>query len=312
MHTLITLVLSGLIFVTPLMAENIKAEYYLNGSQSKTKFQPGQPINVEIVLNDLEKKEVIKDFKVMHGKYMHMVIYKKDLSVLQHVHPYFDPITGRFFITLNMPIQDPDNQDIPNALIEPGEYMIMADVDIRFVGMRMFMQKIKIAGKPKMYHLMEDKTVGKDHYQKVFQVQKGKIQETIKVDFQFEKVSGQDGTLINFYADLKFKNGQSNKYNYDNKNFSPWLDAGGHAIILSNPMHHGPHDHDHHHFIQANPLMMKGFAHMHAVLPPPEVTESIFLFSFYDKNILRKGLNKIWLQFRYKNEVLKLPIVFKY
>ena len=48
----------------------------------------------------------------MHGKYMHMVIVNKSLSVFKHIHPYFDPVTGRFAIAVNMPYSDPVEKTI--------------------------------------------------------------------------------------------------------------------------------------------------------------------------------------------------------
>jgi hypothetical protein len=174
----------------------------------------------------------------------------------------------------------------------------------------MFMKKITIKGNKSHYMLKPDKKMANGSYEKIFHVQKNNFNEKIKLNFSYDPIAGQDGTLLNFLVDLQFYDKKNKIYKYDISNFAPWLDAGGHAIILSNPKHHMPH----HHFssnIKSSPLVMKGFAHMHSVMPP-ENSESIFLFSFYDTNILHRGLNKIWMQFRYKNEVLKLPVIFEY
>lgn len=106
--------------LAPAMAmPDFKAHITVNG---KTEFKatPGAPTSIELYFTDPHTQEVYKEFKVMHGKIMHMVLMKKDLSEFRHIHPYFDPVTGRFHITLNLPYSDPDNQDAVAALTEPG------------------------------------------------------------------------------------------------------------------------------------------------------------------------------------------------
>ena len=132
---------------------DFKSHFFVNGKKVEgmkhMMVMPNKPTLIEMYFTDPRTNEVYKDFKIMHGKYMHMVIANKDLSVFKHIHPYFDPITGRFAITVNMPYSDPDNQDAVTTLKTPGMYMVMADVIVAGIGMRMDHAMVHVGAK---YH----------------------------------------------------------------------------------------------------------------------------------------------------------------
>ena len=105
---------------------DVTAHWFVNGKKMEhmkmMMIKPNVPTPVEVYFTKKVIQEdgreidaVITDFKEMHGKVMHMIVAKNDLSVFKHVHPYFDPITGRFQIVLNLKLADPDNFHTENA-----------------------------------------------------------------------------------------------------------------------------------------------------------------------------------------------------
>ncbi len=61
-----------------------------------------------------DEGNVLRDFATVHEKRMHLIVVRNDLTNFQHVHPEFDPASGRFTLT---------------GLIVPvdGEYRVFAD-----------------------------------------------------------------------------------------------------------------------------------------------------------------------------------------
>ena len=154
---ILTLILS---FNTFASTSDFKSHFFINGKKVKgmkhMMVKSNKPILIEMYFTNPKTEEIYKDYKVMHGKYMHMVIANKDLSVFKHIHPYFDPTTGRFAITVNMPYADPDNQDAVTTLKKPGMYMIMADVIVAGVGMRMDHAMVHVMGQSSHTQLSQD------------------------------------------------------------------------------------------------------------------------------------------------------------
>lgn len=72
--------------------------------------------------------EPVTRFDVEHDKLMHLVIVRQDLASYAHVHPLLDPATGWFRLPVNQPVTDPDNRDAPRAFVEPGRYLMFAEV----------------------------------------------------------------------------------------------------------------------------------------------------------------------------------------
>lgn len=268
-----------LISTTCFSMSDTEAFFTFNGKKSAM-IKKAVPTNIEIYFKDKHTQEIEKDFKIMHGKIMHMVIYKKDLSVFKHVHPYFDPITGRFQVTINMPHSDPDNFDLTNTIIEPGMYMVMADVDIKGKGMRMGHAHLHVMGNTESKQLIPDPIDSNGIVRKIFK-------EKFKTKLSWSITQGCKARLIDFDLTLTDLNDKAVKV-------MPWLETGGHSVVISKSM--------------KNPQSKKlSFGHMHAQEPKDNKN---FIFSFYDQSVLAEGLNKIWFQIKVKEEVLTIPFIF--
>ncbi|MCT4640689.1 MAG: hypothetical protein N4A33_00225 [Bacteriovoracaceae bacterium] len=277
-----------------LLATDITAHFTING-KSKLMIKPNQAANIELYFTDKKTNEVEKNFKIMHGKIMHMVIFKNDLSEFKHIHPYLDPVTGRFQVSINMPHSDPDNFHLTNTITEPGMYMIMADVEIKGKGMRMAHAHLHVMGKAKHSELIED-TLNPDGTITKFFYKKGQDLTQApfyKATLSLKQTMGCSAELVDFNLNLTgLKNGQYLAL----ENVTNWLSMGGHSIIISKK-------------IKSTNSMKMAFGHMHAKMP--DDCEN-FMFNLFNKNILNDGIQKIWFQIKDGKDVLTLPFIFNY
>ncbi|MEE2670336.1 MAG: hypothetical protein VYA54_01400 [Bdellovibrionota bacterium] len=269
------------------MYDDVKAHFRINAKDTNM-LMPNKPTTVEVWFTDSQSGEVIKDYKEMHGKLMHMVLIKKDLSVFKHIHPYFEPVTGRFAITLNMPLSDPDNFHLKDALTEPGMYMLMADVEPHGYGMRMAHKMIMAHGNQVVKPLEIDPAVGNKSIKTFSQ-----YGNDYKLELEQWNTPGCSGHLVEFMTTLYEKNNQG--VFEPATDIEPWLGAGAHSVWVSENMM------GHHHQMH--------YAHMHSKIP--EEGSSHF-FNFHDLKIMKPGLQKIWIQIKQKGNVLTIPVVFDY
>lgn len=276
-----------------LSQSDFQAHVSVNGGLG-AKVDPGQPFSIEMYFTDPRTGEVYKDFKLMHGKLMHMVLVKKDLSSFRHIHPYYDPATGRFHIALNLPVSDPDNQHATSVLEEPGMYMAMVDVEIRGVGMRMAHLMLHARGQGQSQDLVLDPIDADMSITKYFRRANRGTEEK---PFYMARLSNTvtQGCMANLNEVFLEVHALDEQNNYvPVTDFTPWLGQGGHAIWLGEkPMQE----------------MKMSMAHMHSEMP---VDDHILRFSYFDKSTLSPGKQKIWIQFRHKDEVLTFPFVFEY
>lgn len=285
---------------------DFQSHFFVNGKKVKgmqhMMVMPDKPTLIEMYFTDPRTNEIYKNFKLMHGKYMHMVITSSDLSVFKHVHPYFDPTTGRFALTLNMPYADPDNQDARMSLEKPGMYMVMADVIVAGVGMRMDHAMVHVMGQEKQSRLIQDPHI-EGVITKYFKRDDEEIPE-FKAIFNQRTVSGCSGNIVNFEIEM-FRN--NNGVYEPFMDFEPWLSEAAHSVWMSE----GYMRHMHHNM---------PFAHMHSgfMLDDDEdesndrVGDHILRFNFHDSGIMLKGLQKMWVQFKHQGKVMKIPFVFEY
>ena len=304
---MIKLILSILLCLNAYAAtSDFKAHFFVNGKKIEgmrhAMVKPGTPTLVEVYFTNPKTNKVYKEFKIMHGKYMHMVIASKDLSVFKHIHPYFEPMTGRFSITLNMPHADPDNIDGVTTITKPGMYMIMADVIVKDVGMRMDHAMLMAMGQATQTELNPDPEIN-GVITKFFK-RDNEERPMYKTVFSHNKIVGCSGNIVDFSVEMyRLENGEY----IPMLDFEPWLKEAAHSVWMSkNYMAH-----------------MNGkmpFAHMHSsfVLDDDEddtndrVEDHILRFNFHDEEIMLPGIQKIWIQFKHRGKIMKVPFIFNY
>jgi hypothetical protein len=299
-------------FITMIIAHasmvDFKAHFFVNGKpvqgMQHMMVKPNQPTLIEMYFTDPRTKKRYMEFKEMHGKLMHMVIANKDLSVFKHVHPYFEPMTGMFSITLNMPYADPDNFDTHAALRDPGMYMVMADVIVAGVGMRMDHAMVHVMGPNQDISLQADPENNDGSITKFFKRDENEQFPTYKTIFSYTSITGCSGHIINFEIEIFKWDGNSYQEFID---FEPWLGEAAHSVWLSEGY--------------MNYMMGKmPFAHMHSpfILDDDDdptndrVFDHILRFNFHDQVVMLKGLQKMWIQFKDTGKIMKIPFIFNY
>lgn len=303
-----TLILSFLISFNLLAnSPDFKAHFAINGKSVKgmnpAMVMPGVPTLIEVYFTDPRTGKRYTEFKKMHGKFMHMVIANKDLSVFKHIHPYYDPITGHFAMVVNMPYSDPDNQDATKTLDEPGMYMVMADVIVKGVGMRMDHAMVMVHGQNQESSLKLDLSEN-GIITKYFNREDKDEEPSYKAIFSFNTITGCSGSIVNFEIEM------FNKVNgafVPMLDFQPWLSEAAHSVWLSE----GYMKHMHH---------QMPFAHMHSPFildddnddTNDRVLDHILRFNFHDQGIMLKGKQKMWVQFKHLGKIMKIPFIFEY
>lgn len=285
---------------------DFQSHFFINGKKVEgmkhMMIKPDTPTLIEVYFSDPRTGKIYKDYKVMHGKYMHMVIANKDLSVFKHIHPYFDPITGRFAITVNMPYADPDNQDAVTTLKKPGMYMVMADVIVAGIGMRMDHAMVHVMGQNTMTQLILDQH-NNDVITKYFH-RENESTPTYKAIFSKKAIDGCSGSIVQF--EIEMFHHINGKYE-PLLDFQPWLDEAAHSVWMSE----GYMNHMHHNM---------PFAHMHSsfILDDDDdptnnrVYDHILRFDYHDQKTMLPGAQKMWIQFKHQNKIMKIPFIFNY
>lgn len=276
-----------------LFAGTYKAEFFLSGKK-ELRMKAGEPKVIEILIKDQETDKAVLDYKPMHGKLMHFVIIRKDLGVFKHVHPYLEPISGRFALPINIPLSDPDNQNVADALSEPGEYHLVAEIVTKEKGMRMFMTSLVVEGEHQHNHLSADPLLPNGKIYKEFSHSEFpflKSEEAYSAELFIEQIPGCNGSIVKFNLELTHLDGVDRTP----VTVEPWLGAGAHGVWLSAGDHHE---------------MMMPMGHGHASMPP--FAEFPLELNFFDRGQFRHGLQRIWIQVRHQGRVLTLPFTFKY
>jgi hypothetical protein len=268
-------------------SSDVEAHFRINGSDTNM-LMPGKPATIEVWYTDKKTGEVFKEFKEMHGKFMHMVILRSDMHVFKHIHPYFDPVTGRFLITINMPLHDPDNFHTANAIDLPGMYMIMADVEIRHVGMRMGHKMVHAMGN----HAQVTPILDPLDLNGVLVKEFTQHNRDYKIEVHRLETTGCAGNLVEFQVTL-FEKDEMGNY-LQASELEDWLTQGAHSVWVSEGLMNKHKMH---------------FAHMHSKLPE---ADSTFVFNFHDLDIMKAGIQKAWFQIKHKGNVLTIPVVFDY
>ncbi|MCO4755483.1 MAG: hypothetical protein KC478_13460 [Bacteriovoracaceae bacterium] len=275
-------------------ASDFKAHININGTKT-FQVEPSKPLSIEFYFSDPKTQSVYKHFELTHGKLMHMVLIKKDLSVFKHILPYFDPSTGRFRATLNMPYSDPDNQQAINALSTPGMYMIMVSVKVKGLGPRMAHLSLNAIGES------VQKPIELDPIDADMSVTKFFLRnETDELPFYKARLShATKPSCMSNHVDFKielFERDDSNSY-VPLEGVQPWLGNFGHAVWVSETL------------MSAHKTY---YAHLHSNSQKNDGYEHILRFEYFDKSHFLPGKQKIWIQFKHKDKLVALPFVFEY
>jgi len=286
--TIIFLISSSFAYAQLPTPPEIIAHFRVNGGIEQV-LNPGQPTTVEIWFSDNQTGKVYTDLLKVDGKYMHMMIIKDDLSIIKNVYPYYDATNGRFLITLNMPLEDQDNQNTAQTLFIPGSYRIVADIESQSVGLRTAHIPIFIQGEYESKPLELDPVDGDFSVTKFF-----KQEDTeYKVRMSHSIIVGCFGFIVDFEVLISEKNDAGDFVAINN--ITPWLERGAHSVLTSEGLYN-----------QFNELHYLRIA---ADLP---LEPGKLFFRFNDRNMLKQGIQKIWFKLKQEDKFLTFPFVFEY
>ncbi|UPT75729.1 MAG: hypothetical protein M0D55_08670 [Elusimicrobiota bacterium] len=150
----------------------------------------------------------IKDFVPIHDKLLHLILVSEDLSRFAHVHPVFDPETGRFTLTVNG-TAGPDDRP-PAELLEPGTWLAFAEAQSAAKGPLGGRFSARVRGKARRAPLVADAPAASGWIEKSYGVERAAV-----------RVEPAKGMLH-----LAFKLD-------DAKGLEPWLGMEGHGILVS-------------------------------------------------------------------------------
>jgi hypothetical protein len=278
------------------MDSDLKGEMSINGSSHTHMVKPGEPFLLEFLFKD-QADEIVKgndSFKAMHGKIIHLMIIKKDLTKFVHAHPYYEPQTGHFALAMNLPHSDPDNFMVANALTEPGHYMVMVEVEVRGIGLRSFHFHLMAMGESEPNLPSLDDIDPSGSIVKFFDEEGrlGKNGDKFQARLSLRSTTGCDGNLL--FADLDLK--EKDQFGYlPVKNITQWLKAGGHGMMIS---------------MDKGQKKMRPMAHLHAEYPWDGTSR--LTFPFFDRKHLTPGPQRVWFQVKINKQVITFPFVINY
>lgn len=269
------------------------ANIFVNG-EPNGRFVPGEAALIELEIVDANGERV-KEFQMAHGKIMHFVMIRKDLSTFAHFHPYYDPTTGLFQAIVNLPTLNPDNQGATSAVGDAGDYFVFAEAKpANEADVQQFRWTVNAEGHVHYERLIADVKGAGGAYVKYYTAEglEGKVGDPYRVNLRAVRVQGDaGGELVRFFLTLHELQGGQYK---EVEKLEPWLHMGGHAILM------GP---------DGDLAQDRLYGHFHSQLP--EVGGSLS-FSYFNRGRLDGKRFKIWLQFQYKGVIFTAPFVLEH
>ena len=262
----------------------------INGEKSNH-MPAGEPIDWLLRFFDGHTHQQITDYDVMHGKLMHMIVVKDDLSEFAHIHPKLNP-DGSFSIRVNAEDEDPDNQDLPQSVLSPGRFFIFTEALPKDAEM-MIMNRFEIfadsatSTRAKPLPIDLDMNKNEDFVAKYFKDNgsPGVEGDRYRVEFSIELFDWCNYYLPKFYFKI-LEN--SNGVYQPAENLEEWLTMGGHAVLVG---------------LNGEKIEDRTFYHLHSFSPIDEPAFYTFPYDNHQEG-LPDGEYKIWGQFKREGQIL--------
>ncbi|PIP96420.1 MAG: hypothetical protein COW78_01655 [Bdellovibrio sp. CG22_combo_CG10-13_8_21_14_all_39_27] len=288
--------LLAFLFSFNLSAMSLDVAVSLNGTDQML-MEAGQPADLTVKYTNPATSRPFTMFMKMHAKLQHMVVISRDLTHFAHIHPEWNKRSRQFELKLNSATTDFDNQMLPTAIPFGGEYMVFSEV-MAMDGTEHFMQAdrfmITADGAPTAQTAdtyFPDASMPVVKYYNL-DGSEGVEGSALRITLTYDMLDFCNNWFPKFYFDMaEFVDG---KY-VAATDFTPWLEMGGHAVLLS-----------------ADDVALKDrrFHHLHAFLPIG--TPGEFTFP-YDDHLppLPAGHYKIWSQYLYKGQLVTASFAFE-
>lgn len=262
---------------------------------------PGQPALLTFGFTRGPDHELIQDFDLDHGKYMHLIVVSQDLQTFAHLHPDLALASAVFKITVNAPSEDPDNQDAIRAITLPGTALLFAEIKPHAEPEADVRLEVQAAGTPDPRPLEPDPIDPSGRIRKHFTAdgspgQPGdEYRATLKVSTMGQGASSM--VHLDMVLDRLTPTSSADPTYAPVTDLEPWLGMLGHAVVIG---------------AAGSTAADKVFRHLHAghhgahALAPPGAVG----FALSGDAVPPAGLYKVWVQIKTRGRILSLPFVF--
>ncbi len=260
---------------------DFQGKLLINGA-APSSITPGEIAQIDISFFDPRNNETYKEFKIIEGNALHVVILKTDLSTIKHIFPKYDQTTGKFTAQLSA-----------NTIEHSGIYKLMFNVEIKGLGKRGTHFDLTALGTDNFTPLELDPIDSDFSITKYFNSNLNSQSPEYKAKMTISTLTGCNDVFVETNLEL-FKLDESGTY-LPLTNIQAWPLNKVHAVWVSEGIIN---------FGEAN------FAHMLGNLPAP--TENKLHFKFFDNEKMNPGKQKIWFQFKHDGKLLNFPFIFEY
>lgn len=237
----------------------------------------GQPVTMAFTIRYADSKELVREFEVLHEKWLHLLMVTQDLAWFEHQHPvrgedgvfrltWRFPRPGRYRFYADFTPSDGDNQVKPIELTVGGG-------EARISPLRPDTKRVKQVG----------------NYRVEWQVRP-------------EPMRMEKAAVLTYI--IRDRQGRPIR------NMQPFIGAPGHLIAISQDGEQVVHTHALN--ATASSSMVKETSmpgNGHLVITPEMATEKGPAFSF-KLTVPTSGLYKTWAQFMHDNRVVTVPFTF--
>jgi hypothetical protein len=177
--------------------------------------EAAKPTELLLSITDQKLGDPIREFELVHDKFMHLIIVGEDLSYFAHIHPTI------------IPGEDDTIFAISHTLPESGKYKLWVDFKPKGGNQTVAAFKLSVTGEP--IHRLEE-LVYDDKYTKYSL--DGQYQISLKIP---DKIVAQNDVDITFSI--------SDNSGRPTTDLEPLMAAGGHSVIISSDLKEFLHVH---------------------------------------------------------------------
>lgn len=288
--------------------DNVDTNFTINGKPyQKDEFQlePKKPAKLKFSYKYAGEDDNLA-MTMYHGKMMHMILFKPDLSHLIHIHPKFNMMKKEFEISLNTaPKKGEDNQGLKTAIPDAGTYYMLTETRPVIKGEQLqpwySRYKLNAYGDnvPESEPLELEYDDEEGHALKYFtedgsQGKKGDFYE-VKIIRNYNPVCFK--WVLSFEVFIRIWDGR--KYvPLAKHDFNRWLMMPGHAIYIKEQLG------------KNNDLMDRPFYHAHS-MGFSEDGSGLLSYPAHSHGLgIPEGRFKVWVQTKLRKTVLSFPFVF--
>ena len=238
----------------------------------------GQPVTLTFAIRYADSQELVRDFEVIHEKWLHLLMVTEDLAWFEHQHPVRGE-DGRFRLTWRFP--------------RPGRYRLYADFTPADGDNQVKPIALRVGGGA------APRTPLRPETRRVKRIGEYRVELTVRP----EPLRMEQAALLTYT--LRDRRGRPIR------EMQPFIGAPRHLIAISQDGEQVVHTHSLHGtsaFSMAKEASMGESGHL--VVTPEMATEKGPAFSF-KLTVPTSGVYKTWAQFMHRNRVITVPFTFQ-